>query len=152
MATLAPGSIGPNESDISAALGALPQLKAHLARHQQDPVIRLRAEAAEDGELVVPRAAVEMLAQILAHMAAGTGVSIMPLHAELTTQQAADMLNCSRPFLIGLLDAGEIDYRMVGTHRRVMLSSLVDYQRLDNERRRNAADDLTALSQEIGLD
>ncbi len=58
----------------------------------------------------------------------------------------------SRPFLIGLLESNEIDYKMVGTHRRVRMSSLTDYLRRDNESRRNAADELTELSQEIGLD
>jgi excisionase family DNA binding protein len=79
-------------------------------------------------------------------MAAGRAVSIVPENAELTTQQAADMLNVSRPFLIGLLDAGEIDYRKVDTHRRIKAQSLLRYQREDDQRRRDAADELTALA------
>lgn len=102
--------------------------------------------------LVLPRSAVELMARILAHMAAGQSVSVVPLHAELTTHQAADMLNVSRPFLVGLLDADEIEYRMVGTHRRITASSLIHYQRQDDARRRGAAEELTALSQELGLD
>jgi excisionase family DNA binding protein len=78
-------------------------------------------------------------------------VSVVPAHAELTTQQAADMLNVSRPFLIGLLEAGEIDYRKVGKHRRVKAASLLDYMRHDDQRRRQAADELTALTQDMGL-
>src|SRR5207247_10520700 len=101
-----------------------------------------------DETLVGPRGAVELLARILAHMAAGQGVSVVPAHAELTTQQAADMLNVSRPFLIGLLEAGEIDYRKVGKHRRVKAASLLDYMRHDDQRRRQAADDLSALTQD----
>jgi len=92
-----------------------------------------------------------LLARILAHMAAGQGVSVVPADAELTTQQAADLLNVSRPFLIGLLDAGEIEYRKVGKHRRVRADSLLDYKRKDDQRRREAADELTALGQDMGL-
>lgn len=151
MATLSKDSVEPDQADIAAAHEALPQIKAYLARHPQDREVRLLVDDG-DGELTVPRAAVEMLARILAHMGAGQGVAIVPANAELTTQQAADLLNVSRPFLIGLLQAGEIEYRTVGTHRRVRMSSLTDYLRRDNETRRKAADELTALSQELGLD
>lgn len=78
--------------------------------------------------------------------------NIAPANAELTTQQAADLLNVSRPFLIGLLQAGEIEYRTVGAHRRVKMPSLMDYLRRDNETRRSAADEITKMSQELGLD
>jgi excisionase family DNA binding protein len=84
-------------------------------------------------------------------MAKGQGVSVVPSHAELTTQQAADMLNVSRPFLIGLLDAGEIEYRKVGKHRRIKAESLIAYMREDDRSHRAAADELSSLSQEMGL-
>lgn len=70
---------------------------------------------------------------------------------ELTTQQAAELLNVSRPFLIGLLDAGEIDYRKVGKHRRIKAQSLMAYMARDDQERRQAADELTRLNQEMGL-
>jgi excisionase family DNA binding protein len=81
------------------------------------------------------------------HLAAGRNVSVVPVDAELTTQQAADLLNVSRPFLIKLLEAGEIAYRKVGTHRRVQVKSLLDYRRHDDARRAQAADELSALTQ-----
>jgi excisionase family DNA binding protein len=84
-------------------------------------------------------------------MAAGRAVAVVPAHAELTTQRAADVLNVSRPYLIGLLDAGEIAYRKVGTHRRVTVSSLLDYMRRDDQQRRGKADELSALTQEMGM-
>ncbi|WP_237774449.1 helix-turn-helix domain-containing protein [Actinosynnema sp. ALI-1.44] len=110
--------------------------------------MRLRVDDESGTEtLEVPRAAVVLMARILAHMAAGRGVSLVPAHAELTTQQAADLLNVSRPFLINLLEAGEIEYRTVGRHRRVKASSLRQYMRDDNTKRQAAADELSALNQ-----
>ncbi|WP_235001957.1 helix-turn-helix domain-containing protein [Actinacidiphila paucisporea] len=75
---------------------------------------------------------------MLAHLGAGRGVSVVPADAELTTQQAADILNVSRPFLVGLLNAGEIEYRNVGTHRRIKASSPIEYKQQDDRRRRGA--------------
>ncbi len=143
----------PGENDVAIARSALARIKGYLQRHpgtSEEPVL---VTVQEDAELLaLPRSAVELMARILAHMAAGQSVSVVPLHAELTTQQAADLLNVSRPFLVGLLDAGEIEYRMVGTHRRIRASSLLSYQRQDDVRRRSAADELTSLSQELELD
>lgn len=101
--------------------------------------------------LTVPAGALELLARVLEHMANGRGVSVVPANAELTTQQAADLLNVSRPFLIGLLQAGEINYRLVGRHRRIRAESLMEYIRRDDQRRRQVADELTSLNQAMGL-
>jgi excisionase family DNA binding protein len=79
------------------------------------------------------------------------GVQIIPDASELTTQQAADFLNVSRPYLIGLLEADEIPYRKVGTHRRIRFEDLREYRRRDDLKRRQAADELTRLSEELGL-
>lgn len=142
--------VQPDESDISTAVEVLPHVKDYLSSHT-DSVIRLVVADDPQEMLTVPRGAVELLARILAHMAAGQGVSVVPAHAELTTQQAADLLNVSRPFLIGLLEAGEIDYRRVGKHRRIRARSLMDYMAHDDHQRREAADELTQLGQEMGL-
>lgn len=143
--------VQPDEEDVTTADAALEHVTAYLARHPKGPAqVRLLVEDDQD-ELVVPRGAVELLARILAHMAAGQGVTVVPAHAELTTQQAADLLNVSRPHLIGLLEAGAIEYRKVGKHRRVTASSLLQYMRADDQRRRDAADELSALTQEMGL-
>lgn len=72
-------------------------------------------------------------------------------HAGLTPQQAADLLNVSRPYLIGLLKTGAIEHRLVGEHRQVRADSLLSYLRRDDRRRREAADELAALTEEMGL-
>lgn len=139
----------PGETEISMASEVLPHVREYLANHHDDVV---RLEVTDDHEtLNLPRSAVELLARVLAHMAAGQGVSIVPSHAELTTQQAADLMNVSRPFLIGLLEAGEIEYRTVGKHRRIKARSLMEYIAADDRKRRETADELTQLNQEMGL-
>ena len=149
-AELALAPVQPDESDVNTAMEALPHIKDYLASHA-DGAIKLVVADEPRETLVVPRGAVELLAQILAHMAVGQGVSVVPAHAELTTQQAAGLLNVSRPFLIGLLEAGEIEYRKVGKHRRIKVQSLMAYMALDDQKRREVADELTALNQEMGL-
>jgi excisionase family DNA binding protein len=146
-------STRPDDQDAALARDALARVTDFLMRHpgsDHDPV---EVTVADDGEtLTVPRSVVDLVARVLAHMAQGHGVSVVPAHAELTTQQAAEMLNVSRPFLIGLLESGQIDYRLVGTHRRITAASLLEYQGKDGARQRAAADELAALGQEMGLD
>lgn len=101
--------------------------------------------------VVVPRGAFELLLEILGHMAIGNAVTIVPVNAEFTTQQAADFLNVSRPYLIGLLESNKIEYRKVGTHRRIKFADLVKYKQEDYTNRRADLAELTAEAQKLGL-
>ena len=83
--------------------------------------------------------------------AAGNAVTLIPVHAELTTQQAAQILNVSRPFLIEQLEKSVIPYRKVGTHRRVMFKDLMEYKQTMDRNRLNALEELSAIDQELGL-
>lgn len=138
----------PEPADTELAASALRGLDAALGT--EGPV-RLHL-AGQAGEVQVPRSALTALTQVLNSFALGESVTVVPSHAELTTQQAADTLNVSRPFLIGLLDAGQIDYRTVGTHRRIKAASLIRYLREDDARRHAAADALSAETRELGPD
>lgn len=102
-------------------------------------------------DVVVPAAALKLLVEILVEMARGNAVTILPLHAEVTTQQAADMLNVSRPFLVKLLDDGAITFRRVGNRRKVRVADLLAYKRKDDAARAGTADELTAEGQRLGL-
>ncbi|MEV6285303.1 helix-turn-helix domain-containing protein [Kribbella sp. NPDC051770] len=146
-----PATARPDAAEVKTADIAMRRVKRYLADHTDERDIRVVVGGDPDDTLAIPRSAVELLARVLAHMAAGQGVTVVPAHAELTTQQAADILNVSRPHLIGLLDAGEIAFRKVGSHRRVRADSLLEYRRRDDQTRREAADELTELNQDMGL-
>jgi excisionase family DNA binding protein len=142
--------IEPGAIDADVAARAVKRIKEYLLRHPDEQAINVHPEVGDEDALVLPREAVNLLAFILTQAAAGRGVSVMPSHAELTTQQAADMLNVSRPYLIGLLEAGTIRHRLVGRHRRIRWDDLMDYKRRTEAKSRVAADQLAELGQELG--
>jgi len=108
-------------------------------------------DTSKEETLQIPAPAVRMLVRILEEMARGNAVTLIPVHAELTTQESADMLNISRPSLIQLLDEGKVEYRKVGTHRRIKFESLMAYKRASDKVRRAALAELAAYDQEIGI-
>ena len=138
--------------DVEAA-GA----SARLLRQALEPTpagpdsVRLLMEEPVEQQIVLPAAAARLLAEMLAELANGNAVSVVPLQAELTTQQAADLLGVSRPYLIGLLEQGRIEHRRVGNRRRVPVADLLRFQHEENERTRAAVAALTEQAEELGL-
>ncbi len=102
-------------------------------------------------KIVVPNVAISLLLEILTQMAQGNAVTLMPYHAELTTQQAADLLNVSRPFLVKLLESGELTHRMVGKHRRVLLQDVMKYKENIDRARNETLNELVAQAQELNM-
>ena len=113
--------------------------------------LRIIDDRSPEGTVKLPATAVRLLVRILEEMAHGNAVTLLPVRAELTTQEAADMLNISRPSLIQLLNEGKIDYRRVGTHRRVRFDGLMKYKRHAEAARRAALAELAAYDQELGI-
>jgi excisionase family DNA binding protein len=144
-------SIDPGDVDTEVAGRAARRISDYLSSHPGEDLIEALGEVGAEDALVIPRPTVVMLAHVLSLLESGHGVQIIPKDAELTTQQAADVLNVSRPYLISLLESGQIPFRKVGRHRRITFEALMEYKRQDDLQRRAAADDLADLSQELGL-
>ena len=141
----------PSDAEIVLAQEASRAL-SHLAGH--DRAVHVEAVERASGHketFVLPAAAVRLLLDMLGQMAAGHAVAIVPIHAELTTQQAADVLGVSRPFLVGLLEQGKLPFHKVGTHRRVRYGELIAYKRREHEARRRALNELARQGQELGM-
>ena len=140
-----PGApVVPDESNSELAATA----SRELARAAKASItVRL-----EDGtDLLLPKLVTPLLIKMLTEMAPGNPVTLIPLHAELTTQEAANLLNVSRPYLNKILDRGEVKCHKVGTHRRVKFSDLEEYRHKKEAERQSLMDELAAEAQELGM-
>ncbi|MHC5855506.1 helix-turn-helix domain-containing protein [Nostoc sp.] len=139
----------PTDSSIltEAEAKAINQLE-HILLNQENSQLKL---AANGEEMTIPDSVCRVLRQVVQAMASGKKVSIVRYNPELTTQQAADLLNVSRPYLIKLLEQGELPYIMVGTHRRVKFEDLIKYKQQRDTKRGQLLQELIEMSQEAGL-
>lgn len=145
MSTLsAPQPVSPTQHDSELAQSCS-RLLARFIRSD------LSVRIAESGETTtLPAAAVRLLVDLLSAMAEGNAVTVIPIHAELTTQQAADLLGVSRPFLIKQIEEGKLPHHMVGSHRRVFFKDLMAFKQEQQARSEQALTDLAAEGQAIG--
>ena len=137
-AEIRPGSVDDRELTVIAAA---------LSREGES----LTLVDADGQPMAVPGELMTVLRAVVEQLRAGNGVSVAPLHAELTTVEAAEILNVSRPHLVKLLEQSEMPYRMVGSHRRVRLVDVLAYRDRQDARSRRALDELTAQAEELGL-
>ncbi|WP_394825944.1 helix-turn-helix domain-containing protein [Pendulispora albinea] len=143
----------PSRRDSQEAQEALRLLNG-LRRQKQHklPRVRIRPEGSHaDVAVALPMEAFELFLEILGQMANGNAVTIIPVHAELTTQQAAELLNVSRPHVVALLEQDKIPHRMVGTHRRIRVADLIEFKRKDDAEREAALQELSAEAQKHDL-
>lgn len=127
----------------------LTRTAAAISKKKPDAV---KIKIQESGEFVaVPRKALDMLLTILSSMAEGKSISLIPSGSEVSTQQAADMLHVSRPHVVKLLEEGKIPHKKTGSHRRILLEDLIEYDEKVKAQRRKSLKRLAKQAQELGL-
>jgi len=143
-------SLQDRKTAEQAALAAT-AVREYLRAHPATPARLRLGDGPEETQVLVPTTAFAVFATMLAELAAGHTLTVAQAQTELTTQQAADLLDVSRPYLIGILNKGEIPHRRVGNRRKILLADLLAYRLRDDDRRKAILDDLTAEAQEMGL-
>jgi len=151
LATLSATMSLPARHEVHAAAQGRRALTAYLADDQATQHIQIVDARNQAHQIELPTTALRLLADILGELADGNAVQIVPVHAELTTQEAADLLNVSRPHLVKLLEDGEIPFHRTGKHRRVRLADLMQYKEARMRASEATMAELTRLSQELGL-
>ncbi len=141
----------PSEQDQILARESSSQLAAHLSS-EGEAQIQIVAGDGTTEVLRVPVRALRMFTRMLKEMADGNAVTVIPIFAELTTQQAADLLGVSRPYLIRLVENKEIPYHSVGTHRRIYFKDLMLYKNRKREEQRQALRELAEQAQEWDME
>jgi excisionase family DNA binding protein len=139
----------PSEDDVKLAKETRKILSLRLSSNM--PLDLREMSMPQEPPIRIPAPAAHLLVQILDEMSRGNAVKLLPIHAELTTQEAADLLNVSRPTLIRLLNEGKIEFHKVGTHRRVPFKSALAYKKKVDEERKSVLAELVAYDQELGI-
>jgi excisionase family DNA binding protein len=152
MSNKAQGSLPllPSKVDIELAKESSRALSMILATKEEVQKVTIQSDGKKT-MVELPMSAFRLFIDILANLSQGNAVQVVPVHAEITTQEAADLLMVSRPFFIKLLDENKIPYRKVGTHRRIRYSDLLDFKNNEEQLREAALDELAAQAQKLGM-
>ncbi len=137
----------PSEIERAAA-NQLRQILAAQTSGEAEQKLRFLDHKKQPAEIVLTPGLSNLLMELLRHIGRGDAVTLVPVSQMLTTQQAADILNVSRPFLISLIEKGEIEHTLVGRHRRIKAEHLFAYKQSRDSKRDKALSDLAELDRE----
>jgi excisionase family DNA binding protein len=140
----------PSGKEVSVAAKSYRTLLAYI-QSTNTPTLHLVKKGHDNEKIELPTLALQLLVTILEQMAEGNTVSVIPIHTELTTQQAADLLNVSRPYLINLLNQAAIPFRSVGTKRRILAADILHYKAAIDKKRLKALAALTKHAQDLDM-
>lgn len=141
----------PVEREVAAAVESQRALAAYLSTRLETQRIQIFDEENHAHAVELPTSALRLLVDILAELADGNAVKVVPIHAELTTQEAADMLNVSRPHLVKLLESGALPFHKAGKHRRVRFADLMAFKTARDRDSGLAMEELARQAQDLRL-
>lgn len=148
----APQSLSlPAEREVRLAVQGQRDLAAYLTTAGDTQLIQIFDDQNQAHQVELPTSALRLLVDVLAELAAGNAVQVVPIHAELTTQEAADMLNVSRPHLVKLLEEGALPFHKAGKHRRVRFADLMTYKQARDLASEQAMAELARQAQELHM-
>ena len=137
----------PSERDAKFASAGSQTLTRLLRQSGGSNDVHLRSSTEGADEITLPPGVAHLFGQVLEQVGRGQSVVVLPVESELTTSQAAEMIGVSRPFMVRLLEQGDIPFELVGTHRRVRLADVIAY-RQEKARQRGVLDELVRDAQE----
>lgn len=143
--------ITPTEEDVALAQVSSGELAPYVDTNSKTLAISILTDNTFKERVTIPADAFRLLVEILTQMAQGNAITLIPVHAELTTQEAADILNVSRPYIVRLLETGEIPYRKIGTRRRIRYQDLIAYKEQVDSERMKTLEELAAQAQELKM-
>lgn len=147
-----PKTIPPLEKEVEAAVQGQRELASLLSTKFETQRIDIFDKEDKPHTLVLPTSALRLLVDILGELAIGNAVKVVPVHAELTSQEAADLLNVSRPHLVKMLEEGAIPFTKTGRHRRIRFSDLMAFKQQRDAQSQEAMEALVRQAQELGMD
>lgn len=143
--------IAPSQRDAELARESSRQLAPIAAAGSATVEVKISPQPEKTETVILPRGAIQLLVQFLTEMSQGHAVTLMPIHAQLTTQQAAEILGVSRPFIIKEIKQNRLAYQKVGTHRRIAFTDLMKYKQQYLATHNKAMDELVQEAQELGM-
>lgn len=136
----------PTNQEVTLARESSQKLAAYI-KSTNNPAFQLITQGKDKEIISIPTHALQLLVVILSQMAKGNAITLIPVHAELTTQEAADLLNISRPFLVNLLEERKIPFRKVGSRRRIFAKDILDYKEKTDKKRLEILEELANEAQ-----
>ena len=141
----------PVEREVAAAVESQRALAAFLSTQFETQRIQIFDATNQAHQVELPTSALRLLVDVLSELAEGNAVKVVPIHAELTTQEAADMLNVSRPHLVKLLESGALAFHKTGKHRRIRFADLMAFKTEQDRASAQAMEALAKQAQELQL-